>query len=76
MPDAVAFPLIGLIAASLIALALVWPQGEGAPSPTPFGRPLAPIAQPAPATATAPVKLRTAQPPAGAPSADSNGFVP
>jgi hypothetical protein len=49
MPDAVVFPAIGLIAAGVIALALVWPQGEGAPSPAPFGRPLAPISQPAPA---------------------------
>jgi hypothetical protein len=24
----------------LIALALVWPQGQGAPSPAPFGQPL------------------------------------
>jgi hypothetical protein len=37
MPDAIAFPLIGLIAAGLIALAMVWPQGLGAPSPAPFG---------------------------------------
>ena len=41
MPDTVAFPLMGLIAAGLVALALVWPQGEGAPSPKPFGHPLA-----------------------------------
>jgi hypothetical protein len=36
MPDAVAYPLIGLVAAGLIALALVWPQGEGVTSPGPF----------------------------------------
>ncbi|HTX48831.1 MAG TPA: hypothetical protein VME40_05505 [Caulobacteraceae bacterium] len=37
MPDAVAYPLIGLVAAGLIALAAVWPQGEGAISPGRFG---------------------------------------
>ena len=37
MPDAVAYPLIALIAAGLIALAAVWPQGEGVTSPGPFG---------------------------------------
>jgi hypothetical protein len=36
MPDAVAYPLIGFVAAGLIALALVWPQGEGVTSPEPF----------------------------------------
>ena len=36
MPDAVAYPLIGLVAAGLIALAAVWPQGEGVTSPGPF----------------------------------------
>jgi hypothetical protein len=36
MPDAVAYPLIGLVAAALIALALVWPQGEGVTSPGAF----------------------------------------
>lgn len=48
MPDAVAYPLLGLIAAGLVALALVWPQGQGAPSPPPFGHPLAANAAPAP----------------------------
>jgi hypothetical protein len=36
MPDAVAYPLIGLVAAGLIAVAAVWPQGEGVMSPGPF----------------------------------------
>jgi len=49
MPDAVAYPLMGLIAAGLVALALVWPQGEGTPSPKPFGHPLAAAGQPSPA---------------------------
>jgi hypothetical protein len=46
MSDRVFFGAAALIALALIALALVWPQGLGAPSPGPFERPLA---QPAPA---------------------------
>jgi hypothetical protein len=37
LPDRVFFPLVALTAALLIALAMVWPQGNGAPSPAPFG---------------------------------------
>ncbi|MET0294438.1 MAG: hypothetical protein ABW042_05420 [Phenylobacterium sp.] len=37
MLDRLFFPLMGLLAAGLIALALVWPQGLGARSPGPFG---------------------------------------
>jgi hypothetical protein len=37
MPDRILFPLFGLIALAMIALALVWPQGLGARSPGPFG---------------------------------------
>jgi len=44
MRDRLFFPLLGLIAAGMVALALVWPQGAGAPSPPPFGHPLAPTA--------------------------------
>jgi hypothetical protein len=43
MRDHLFFPLLGLIAAGLIALALVWPQGAGLPSPPPFGHALAPL---------------------------------
>ncbi|HEY1752039.1 MAG TPA: hypothetical protein VGG29_12295 [Caulobacteraceae bacterium] len=43
MSDSIALPAIALLAAGLIALALVWPQGQGARSPGPFGHPLAPI---------------------------------
>lgn len=32
------FPALAIVAAALIALALVWPQGLGARSPAPFGR--------------------------------------
>jgi hypothetical protein len=37
MPDRILFPLFGLIAIAMIALALIWPQGLGARSPGPFG---------------------------------------
>lgn len=46
MPDRIALPLIALTYAGLIALGMVWPQGQGAVSPPPFGQPLAPMAQP------------------------------
>jgi hypothetical protein len=37
MPDRLLFPLMGLVAVLMIALALIWPQGLGARSPGPFG---------------------------------------
>jgi hypothetical protein len=37
MPDRVYLPLLVLVTAALIALALVWPQGLGDRSPAPFG---------------------------------------
>ncbi|MDD3837822.1 MAG: hypothetical protein WDA06_02925 [Phenylobacterium sp.] len=37
MFDRLFFPALGLVAAGLIALAMVWPQGLGARSPGPFG---------------------------------------
>jgi hypothetical protein len=37
MPDRIFMPLMGLVAAALIALSLVWPQGEGDRSWGPFG---------------------------------------
>ena len=36
MRDRFFYPLMALIAAAMIALALVWPQGLGEPSPEPF----------------------------------------
>jgi hypothetical protein len=36
-------PLMALAAVVIVALALVWPQGSGRPSPVPFGHPLAPL---------------------------------
>jgi hypothetical protein len=47
MRDRLFFPLLGLIAAAMVALALVWPQGAGTPSPPPFGHPLADAPAPA-----------------------------
>ena len=46
MSDGPALSLTALAAAGLIALALVWPQGQGARSPAPFGHPLAPLRSP------------------------------
>ena len=46
LPDRVFYPLAMLTAALLIALAMVWPQGQGAPSPAPFGHPMTPSAPP------------------------------
>jgi hypothetical protein len=57
MPDSIALPALALVAAGLVALAMVWPQGEGAQSPPPFGHPLAPIESPV-AKALAPLALR------------------
>jgi hypothetical protein len=37
MSDRLLFTLMGLASATMIALALVWPQGLGARSPAPFG---------------------------------------
>ena len=37
MPDRIFMPLMGLIAAALIAFSLVWPQGQGDRSWGPFG---------------------------------------
>ena len=42
MDDRLFFPLLALLVAAMIALALVWPQGQGAPSPPPFGHAVAP----------------------------------
>ena len=53
MPDRIVLPFLALIAAGLIALAMVWPQGQGARSPAPFGHPLAPVQAPLPARAAA-----------------------
>jgi hypothetical protein len=46
MGDRVFFLALGCLVAAMIALALVWPQGLGRPSPRPFGHPLAPLGAP------------------------------
>ena len=58
MPDSLALSAAAVIAAALIALALVWPQGQGAQSPAPFGHPLATIDQPGPPRPSTPPTLR------------------
>ncbi|MGC1305243.1 MAG: hypothetical protein WA840_22975 [Caulobacteraceae bacterium] len=37
MSDRIFFPLVALTAIAMIAVALVYPQGDGARSPGPFG---------------------------------------
>jgi hypothetical protein len=37
LPDRIFYPLAALVAGALIVLAAVYPQGEGARSPGPFG---------------------------------------
>jgi hypothetical protein len=46
MSDSLALPAIALTAVGLVALALVWPQGQGARSPAPFGHPVAAVPAP------------------------------
>ena len=41
MSDRVFFSIMLLLAAGIVALAAVWPQGHGARSPEPFAKPLA-----------------------------------
>ena len=43
MLDRLTLPALVLLAAGMIALAMVWPQGQGAQSPAPFGHPLEPV---------------------------------
>jgi hypothetical protein len=40
MSDRLFFTLAGSIAAVVVLIALVWPQGTGARSPPPFGHPI------------------------------------
>jgi hypothetical protein len=51
MSDRVFFGAAALVAVAMIAMALVWPQGQGAQSPGPFKQPLAQQAPAKPATA-------------------------
>jgi hypothetical protein len=58
MPDSLALPAIAAVCAALVALAMVWPQGQGARSPAPFGHAVAPIVAAGPIAATPPLALR------------------
>ena len=49
MLDRLYMPFLALVAAAVIALAMVWPQGQGALSPPPFGHP---VTAPPPPSAT------------------------
>ena len=46
MSDSVALSLQALLAVGVVALAMVWPQGQGAPSPAPFGHRAAALSGP------------------------------
>jgi hypothetical protein len=41
MRDRFILPLLALVAIAMVALAFVWPQGQGRRSPDPFGHPMA-----------------------------------
>jgi len=65
LPDRIFYPLAGLLAVALIALASVYPQGQGARSPKPFGhatwmqtRPKKPPASGKPAAPSDKVQLK------------------
>jgi hypothetical protein len=59
MRDRFLLPLMVLTGAGMIALSLVWPQGQGTPSPAPFGHPMAP--PPPPAAALPPASFNPLQ---------------
>lgn len=77
MSDRVYFSLAGVAAVLILALALVAPQGLGAPSPRPFRRPLGPVDPEVTALARAqrkPVRPRYERPqPVGAAKPDAAG---
>jgi hypothetical protein len=58
MPDGPALSLTALVAVLLVVLALVWPQGQGARSPPPFGHRLAALPSPIAQIARSPLLLR------------------
>jgi len=61
MSDRLYFSLMGLAAAAMIALALVWPQAMGARSPGPFGHEVVrPTETPAPEVAPSLLPIPTA----------------
>ena len=58
MSDGPALSAIALVAAGVVALALVWPQGQGAPSPPPFGHRVSALPSQIANIAKAPLSLR------------------
>ena len=58
MSDGLALTAIALIAAGVVALALVWPQAQGAQSPAPFGHPVAALPAPLISALKTPLSLR------------------
>lgn len=52
---------LALIGAGMIALGLVWPQGQGRPSPAPFGRPLSAVETRVKVPGQLPIDLRGLQ---------------
>jgi len=76
MSDRVLFPLMGLAAILMIALALVWPQGLGARSPGPFGHALARPAGPSKASAPTQPSMISLAPPSAMPSAQPSSSGP
>ncbi len=74
MSDRLYFSLMGLAAAAMIALALVWPQGMGARSPGPFGHEvIRPVDKPAPDPAPSLLPIPTAPVVPAAPDAPPVG---
>ena len=65
MSDRLFYPFIILVMAAVVALAAVWPQGNGARSPGPFGH--QPVQQqiaapgPQPSAAAAPASARPSE---------------
>jgi len=63
MSDGVALPALALLAIGLVALALVWPQAQGARSPAPFGHPVAALPAPIISAISDRLTLRGPEPP-------------
>ena len=58
MSDGIALPGLALLAIGLVALAMVWPQGQGARSPAPFGHRVAALTAPTLSANDNPIALR------------------
>jgi hypothetical protein len=81
MRDRFLLPLMVLTGIGMIALSLVWPQGQGDRSPGPFGRPLEPVTADAPSDRptlglTLPERAGQNAPPAPPSPAPSGGLRP